>query len=225
MTPHETTNGDDPDEGVSTTTTTTKRFESLDARFGTEPDEIHVELRVGSPAYVRLRPGKYLQEGDAFRRDQLGMDSPVLGTWEVREITPERVVGTDPQDGSETEWSREEVEKGLAVGRYSTNLTDFERVSTYEVGSWDEFDPDDDDDGPRYTGRPYVAVVAYGDNGLKYGRRYRYADRDSTELVLWTRDVPRSGFPDGVAERLDRRVHDALEAEGYEVVESDQSGA
>lgn len=201
------------------TTATTRRFESLDARFGTDPDEIYIEVRLGSPAYIHVREGQYLQEGDAFHRDQLGMDSPVLDTWEVVDVTSERVVGRDLDTGERVEWSREEVEKGLAIGRYSTNLTDFEWVSVYQVGSWDEYDPDEDS-GSRYTGRPYVAVVAYGDNGLKYGRRYRLVEPDSSDVVLWKQDVPRGGFSDEVAERLDERVRQALRAEGYEGDES-----
>lgn len=72
--------------------------------------------------------------------------------------------------------------------------------------------------GYRYTGHPYVSVVAYGDNGLKYGRRYRFVDRESNALELWKEDEPRDGFSDAVTARLDQRVRDALEAEGYTVI-------
>lgn len=202
------------------TTSTTKRFEGLDARFGTDPNEIYVEVRVGSPAYVRLRAGDYLQEGDAFHRDEIGIESPTLKTWEVTEITPDTVVGRDLDDGDEMTWEREDIEKGLAIGRYSTNVTDFERVSVYQAGSWADHDPDADDSGTRYTGQPYVSVVAYGDNGRKYGRRYRFVEPESDELELWKEDEPRNGFSEDVAERLDRHVRDALEAEGYTLSES-----
>lgn len=212
-------------EEQSTTTTTTKRFESFDARFGTDPKEIHIELRMGSHAYIRLREGDYLQEGDAFHREQLGVNSPTLDTWEVIDITPEIVVGRDLATGDEVAMDREGVEKGLAVGRYSTNLTDFEWVSVYQVGDWDDYDPEDDDSGTRYTGQPYVSVVAYGDNGLKYGRRYRFVEPESDRLYLWKEDGPLRRFSDEVADRLDRRVRTALEAEGYTVTEQEVDGA
>lgn len=202
-----------------TTETTTRRFEGFDARFGTDPDEIYLELRLGSPAYVHLREGDYLQEGDAFHREQIGTDSPTLATWEVVDITPATVVGRDVATGEGVAMDRADVEQGLAVGRYSTNLTEFEWVSVYQVGDWDDYDPDDEGSGTRYTGRPYVAVVAYGDNGLTYGQRYRFVDPDADELVLWKVDRPIRGLPDEVAEQLDARVRTALEAEGFVVTE------
>lgn len=204
---------DEPD--IETTTTTTRRIAGHDALFGTDPDELYLELRVGRPSYIRVRVGDYLQEGDAFHRDQLGMDSPTIATWEVVEITPGRVVGRDIRDDEPAEWERAAIEQGLAVGTYSTNLTDFERLSVHEVGRRGE---DDGSDGEyRYTGAPYVAVVAYGDNGLKYGRRYRFADEEAATLELWTQDDPVEGLDRTVRERLDQRVREALEADGYTV--------
>ncbi|WP_435194763.1 hypothetical protein [Natronomonas sp. EA1] len=202
-----------------TTTATTKRFKGFDARFGTDPAEIYIELRMGSPAYIHLRAGEYLQEGDVFHREQLGVRSPTLDTWEVVEITPERVVGRDIETGDTVTWDRETVEKGLAIGRYSTNLTDFEWVSVYQVGRWDDYDPEEGDAGTRHAEQPYVSVVAYGDNGRKYGRRYRFAEPEAGELYLWREDRPFGGFDETVVERLDERVREALEAEGYTVVE------
>lgn len=208
------------DDENGTTTTTTKRFEGFDARFGTDPEEIYIELQTGSPAYIHVREGDYLQEGDVFHRERAG-DSPRLATWEVVEITPEHVTGRDLDTGETVTMDREAVEKGLAVGRYSTNLTDFEWISVYQVGRWANYDEDDRESGTRYTGRPYVSVVAYGDNGRKYGRRYRFVSPESKKLYLWKEDKPLGGFRDEVADRLDRRVRDALEAEGYAVTETE----
>lgn len=201
-----------------TTTATTKRLKGYDARFGTDPEEIYIELRMGSPAYIHVKEGDYLQEGDAFHRDQLGIDSPILDTWEVIDITPESVVGRSLASGEEIAWDREEIETGLAVGTYSTNLTDFEWVSVYQVGSWQDYDEEAEGTGLRYAGRPYVSVVAYGDNGLKYGRRYRFVEPGSTELYLWKQDEPAGGFREEIEKRLDDRVGHALESEGYRVV-------
>lgn len=186
-------------------TDTIKRFEGFDARFGTDADELYVELQAGRPAYIRVREGDYVQEGDAFHREWLGVSSPALETWEVVEITPEEVRGEHVETGAPTVWDRADLEKGLAVGRYSTNLTDFEMVSVYEAGAWSSDD------------EPYVSVVAYGDNGLKYGRRYRFTAPESNTLELWRTDEPRQGFTDTQAERFDRRVRAALEDDGYTV--------
>lgn len=134
-----------------------RRLPGLEARFVAEPNEIFVELCAGRPSYVRLR------EGDAEYRERTGESTP-LQSWTVTDVTPERV-RADGEDGGESrEWSRTGVERGLAVGTYSTGLTDFERVSTLEVGG-------------RGDDEPYVTVIAYGDNGLKYGRGYRFDDR------------------------------------------------
>lgn len=201
-------------------TTTTRRFTGYDATFGTDPDAISIELQAGRPSYIRVEEGHYLQEGDAFHRDELGMRSPTIATWEVVDISPEQVVGRDIETGEEAKWDRETIEQGLVVGTYSTNLTDFERLSVHEVGQRGDQD-EDSGGGHRYIGPPYVAVVAYGDNGLKYGRRYRFADEPSSILELWTQDEPVEQLGEEVRARLDQRVRAALEADGYEVAESE----
>lgn len=205
----------EPDVSV----TETKRYAGYGATFGTDPDEVFIELRSGSPAYIRLAVGDYLQEGDAFHRERLGENAAAVDTWTVTEITPATVEGRHVDSGEVRDWPREDVEKKLAVGTYSTNLTDFERVSVYQVGRHDDYDPDHDGSGLRYRGRPYVSVVAYGDNGLKYGRRYRFAAPGSNEVFIWKQDEPAGGFSEDVEARLDRRVRAALEAEGYQVVD------
>lgn len=207
----------------ATETTTTKRLEGFPARFGTEPDEIYLELRLGSPAHIHLREGDYLQEGDTFHREQLSLSSPTLATREVIEITPELVHGRELETGEEVAWDREEIERGLAHGTYSTNLTDFEWISVYQVGRWRDVDTDADESDLRYRGRPYVSVVANGDNGLKYGRRYRFVEPDATEIYLWKQDEPAGGFSDEAEDRLDERVTGALEAEGFQVVDAPAS--
>ncbi|QIO25107.1 hypothetical protein [Haloarcula sp. JP-L23] len=201
------------------TTSTTKRFKGFDAIFGTDPDEIYIELRLGRPAYIRLHEGKYLQEGDVYHREQLGMASPTLDTWEIREIDEETVVGEDIETRDRMTWDREEVERGLAVGKFSTNLTDFETVSVIQTGRWEDYDRDGDEAGYRYTGRPYVMVVAYGDNGLKYSRRYQFVDDEERTLELWTQDASIEQFADEIAARFDERIHEALEADGYDLAE------
>lgn len=189
--------------------------------FGTDHDELFIELLRGRPTYIRLNVGSYLQEGDAFHRTQTGPESPTVATWEVVEVTPDVVVGRDIHTGDERQWERAELETKLAVGTYSTSLTDFEWISVYQAGSWADYHPEVHNGGTRFVARPYVAVVAYGDNGLKYGSRYRFTSPESNELVLWKRDAPAGGFSDDVEARLDDRIREALAADGYRVVSAD----
>lgn len=201
------------------TTTTTRRLAGSEATVGTDPDEIAIELRAGRPSYIHVAEGHLIYEGDAAHRDHLGAEAPTVRTWTVETIAPDRVVGRDRATDEPTEWDRGALEHGLAVGTYSTNLTDFERLSVHEVGRRDGGEPGDDASPFRHTGQPYVAVVAYGDNGLKYGRRYRFVEDSSATLALWTQDEPVEHLASAVAERLDQRVHEALEADGYAVAE------
>lgn len=210
---------DDPETDV--TVTETRQYAGYGATFGTDPEEVSIDLRTGSPAYIRLRVGDLLREGDAAHHEQHRTAGPAVDRWEVVEITPESVAGRHLEIGEETTWPRHEIEKKLAVGTFSTDLTDFERVSVYQVGRHEDHDPDADDTGLRFRGRPYVSVVAYGDNGRKYGRRYRFADPDSNAVYLWKQDEPAGGFSPEIEARLDRRVTAALEAEAYRVVDDE----
>jgi hypothetical protein len=182
-----------------------------EVRVGTDPDELYVEWRPGRAVYYRVRVGGHIKDADS------DVSSPRIREWEVTEITPERVVGADTKSGESREWDRETLERGLVVGSYATNLADFALVTCYPVGSWDDFEVDDGDDY-AYHGRPYVTVVAYGDNGQKYGRRYRFVeDGNATDLELWDEDVKTRTIPAAARERLDAVVHDALTADGYVV--------
>lgn len=139
------------------------------------------------------------------------------------EITPEVVVGRDVETDEEITWDRKEIERGLAHGKFSTNLTDFEWISVYQVGRWREFDAEADYSDLRYRGQPYISVIAYGENGLKYGRRYRFAELDPEEINLWKEDVTAGGFNEDTVRRLNEIVHAALDAEGYTVVDAPRS--
>lgn len=180
-----------------------------------EGDEIFIELHPGRPAYVRLRVGDYLQEGDASHREQFQTTSPSLATWEIVEITPERVVGRHVDSDETSTWARADIERALAIGTYSTNLTDFERISVHLIGRRDEDGSTAENHRPALTNEAFVSVVAYGDSGLKYGRRYRFLEAGSKTLELWDWDEPEGGFPDEVEVRLDEVVRSALLADGF----------
>ena len=183
-----------------------------EARVGTDRDELRVEWRPRRAVYHRVRAGDLIKDADA------DVSSPRIDEWRVTEITPDRVVGEDTKTGAVREWDRETLERGLVIGNYATNLTDFELVTVYPVGSWDDYGTEGDDDGDEhvYHGRPYLTVVAYGDNGQKYGRRYRFVEEgDDTDLELWEEDVKTERIDDELRSRLDEVIESALESDGY----------
>jgi hypothetical protein len=182
-----------------------------EARIGTEPDELRVEWRPGRAVYHRVRVGDLLKDADA------DVSSPRIDEWRVTEITPARVVGEDTGTGAVREWDRETLERGLVIGNYATNLTDFELVTAYPVGSWDDYGTDEGDEY-AYHGRPYLTVVAYGDNGQKYGRRYRFVeDGNATDVKLWEEDTKTGRIGEALRTRLDEVIGTALESDGYRV--------
>jgi hypothetical protein len=182
-----------------------------EARIGTAPDELRVEWRPGRAVYHRVRVGDLLKDADS------DVSSPRIDEWRVTAITPDRVVGEDTKTGAVREWDRETLERGLVIGNYATNLTDFELVTAYPVGSWADYGTDEGDEY-AYHGRPYLTVVAYGDNGQKYGRRYRFVeDGNDTDIELSEEDMKTERIGDDLRARLDAVVEAALETDGYRV--------
>ncbi|WP_439027280.1 hypothetical protein [Haloarchaeobius sp. DT45] len=179
-----------------------------------EPDEIFIEWRPTRPVYFRVA------EGDIVKHADRDVESPLIKKWTVTEITPDHVVAERVTDGEVDirEWNREEFERKLVTQTYATNLTDFERVTVHQFGHWDI---DEVEHGEHtYVGEPYVMVLAYGNNGEKYGRRYHFVSRDrDTDVTLWRQDLAISRLPVELVDRLDERVSSALEAEGYQVVD------
>jgi hypothetical protein len=182
-----------------------------EARIGTDPDEVRVEWRPGRAVYLRVREGDIVKDADS------DVSSPRIDEWRVTDITADRVVAEHTKTGTAREWDRETLERGLVVGNYATGLTDFELVTCYPVGSWADYGSDEGDEY-AYHGRPYVTVVAYGDNGQKYGRRYRFlAEGNDTDLELWEEDMKTERIGDDLRARLDEVVESALENDGYAV--------
>jgi hypothetical protein len=183
-----------------------------EARVGTDPEEVRVEWRPGRAVYHRVRVGDVVKNADA------DVSSPRIAEWRVTEITADRVVGEETKTGDRREWDRETLERGLVIGNYATNLTDFELVTAYPVGSWADYGSDEGDEY-AYHGRPYLTVVAYGDNGEKYGRRYRFVeDGNDTDVELWEADVKTERIDKALQARLDEVVESALESDGYRLV-------
>lgn len=183
-----------------------------EARVGTDPEEIRVEWRPGRAVYHRIREGDLIKDADS------DVSSPRIDEWRVTEITADRVVGEDTKTGEVREWDREVLERSLVIGNYATNLTDFELVTAYPVGSWADYGTDEGDEY-AYHGRPYLTVVAYGDNGRKYGRRYRFVeDGNDTDLELWEEDMKTERIAAELRARLDEVIESALIDDGYRLV-------
>jgi hypothetical protein len=182
------------------------------------PDELYVEWRPGRAVYYGVRVGDRIKDADA------DVESVRIDEWEVTEVTPDRVVGRNAKTGDEQTWDREDMERYLVTGRYATNLSDFALVTAYPVGSWEGYDPEATT-GLEYHGRPYLTVVAYGNNGEKYGLRYRFTDEgDRTHVTLAEKDPKVSRLTPEMRDRLDEVVRSALEDDGY-VVETPPENA
>jgi hypothetical protein len=173
------------------------------------PDRVYVERRAAQPVYFGIRVGDRLKDADA------DVSSPRITEWTVTEITPDRLVGEHVGTGERREFERERVERGLVVGNYATDLSEFARVAVHAVGNPETAGPDADDGSHR--GRPYVTVVAYGNNGRKYGLRYRYVDPDGGTVARWEEDPLVAALDPDLRERLFETVEAALAAEEYVV--------
>lgn len=175
------------------------------------PDELHVQWRPGRPVYYGVRAG------DRIKNAAADVESVRIDEWEVTEITPDRVDGRHVRTGEETTWDREALERGLVVGRYATNLSEFAVVTVHPTGSWAAYDPEATS-GPEYRGRPYLTAIAYGNNGEKYGRPYRFvAEGDGDAVELAEEDPKIARLSAEMRAHLDDVVRSALEDDGYAV--------
>lgn len=181
------------------------------------PDELHIQWRPGRPVYYGVRVG------DRIKNAASDVASVRIDEWEVTEITPEAVAGRHVRTGEETTWDREALERAVVVGRYATNLSEFALVTAHPVGSWAAYDPEAAP-GLEYRGRPYLTVIAYGNNGEKYGRRYRFvAEGDAARVELTEEDPKIARLSESMRAHRDEVVTAALEDDGY-LVRPSQSG-
>lgn len=212
------------DAGMPRTGESLRPLDDGELLVGTDPRVLVVRPRAGHPETIRVRVGDHVFEGDVEHLERVGTDSPRIADWEVTEITPMAVRARNVRSGDDIEWERATFERGLASGTYATALTDFETVTVSRVGHWAVYEAVDPGsatpagDHERVAGEPYVSVVAVGDNGRTYRRRYRLLDPGTAEVELLRADDPRVGHAPAVARRLEARVQDALRAEGYDVV-------
>ena len=212
---------------------TGRDFGGAPAHVATASDRIAVQLRAGSPATVHVRLGDVVYEGDPQRLRRIGGRTPRIDAWEVVAVTPAEVTGRDVDSGELRTWDRVAFERGLTTGEYAVELVEFLSVGVRRV---------DPADGRQAR----VVATAYGNDGLRYVRRYRVVvderggvdggsegedgddgerrtDRerrdgeDGARLEPWSDAPAVANLPDDLRADFDRRVRDALRMEGYVV--------
>lgn len=184
-----------------------------EALVSRDPNRVTIEWRRIQPLHYEVRLGDRLKNADA------DVSSPRIDEWVVTDITPTEVVGDHATSGDSRRFDRADVERGLVIGRYATDLSAFPRVAVHTVGNWDVYDPEADDTDVVYRGRPYVTVVAHGNNGRTYGLRYRFTDgRADAPVTLWETDVSVDALDESLRARLSTAVEAALGDAGHAVV-------
>lgn len=187
-----------------------RTVQGREARVHTIPDEIYIEWRPGRPVYFGVKIGDRIKDAD---RD---VESAHITEWEVVEITPETVVGINEKTGERTEFERRELEQGLLLRRYATNLSDFATVVVHTVGNWADHDAAVEAGEPARE--PCLGVVVFGNNGEKYGRRYRFTEPGETaEVELLDEDPSIGRLSPEMQTKLDETVVEALHEDGYEL--------
>ncbi|WP_157572920.1 hypothetical protein [Halogranum rubrum] len=187
-----------------------RTIQGRETRVRTIPDEIYVEWRPGRPVYFGVRVGDHIKDAD---RD---VESAHITEWEVVEITPETVVGVNQKNGERTEWDRRDLEQRLVTRQYATNLSEFATLTVHPVGSWESYEAATDADKP--TREPSVNVVVFGNNGEKYGRRYRFVEPgETTRIELLDQDASIERLDSELQRQLDETVSQALDEDGYTV--------
>jgi hypothetical protein len=209
MEPDETDGSDGERARGGTVRTVRREIQGHEARVRTDPESVFVRWRPERPVYVALHVGDRLTDADA------DVSSPRITEWEVVDVTAARVVGKDVRTGERRAWTREAIERGLVVGQYATNLSGFAAVTVHPIGSWPDGRPEA---RGIYRGRPYLTVVAYGDSGATYGRRYRFLTPDDARTVAIRDEDPAvARLPASLRDLFDSAVRAALDDAGYDV--------
>lgn len=179
-------------------------YTARDRRVGTAPDRITVQPRPGGPARIHVRVGDVVYEGDPRKLRRIGGRTPRIDAWKVVDVAPDRVTARHVDTGVEFDWDRAALETGLLTGRYAVDLVEFVAVGVRR----------------NYPGRgrpDTVIVTAYGNDGLRYVRRFVVLGETdgAVRVAPWTETPAVSGLPASLRRALDRRVATALENDGY----------
>jgi hypothetical protein len=196
--------------GDGTTNVEHRTVQGREARVYSVPDQVYIEWRPGRPVYFGVNVGDRIKDAD---RD---VESAHITEWEIVEITPERVVGVNEKTGERTEWDRRELEQGLLLRRYATNLSEFATVVVHTVGNWADYDAATETE--TAAREPCLGVVVFGNNGEKYGRRYRFTEPGETaEVELMDEDPSIERLSPELQAKLDETVAEALSEDGHTV--------
>jgi len=185
-------------------------IDGIDALVNTDPGEIFIDLPASNPRYIRVQEGDRIQEGDVSTHTTAEMAGPSLTNWSIESITAETVTGTNTETGETREWDRSQLIHRLGAREFSAELTTFDRISVTEIGEWRERHSVEATEEEK----PYVIVIAYGNNGEKFTQLYaatESGDWDSLEVVQ--KDTTIQDFSDELRNRFDDAVHTTLEVE------------
>lgn len=169
-------------------------------RTTSDRPEIYLQSTTGRPRFIRVAAGDLLWEGD---REPV---PTTLRTWVVDRVDETTVRAVDAESGEEQTWERAWVERRLSTGGMSTNLGGVEWVRLRE---W-----------PHPTGGTYLTVLAHGDNGRTYVRRYRPVDDERRVVELWTDDPEARWLTEAGRATLDHEVATAIAATGVTLREA-----
>jgi len=188
----------------------TRTIDGVEALVNVDPREIFIDLPASNPRYIRVQEGDRIQEGDVGTQSTAEMAGPRLTHWVIESITEETVLGRDTETHETREWDREQLIQRLAAGEFSAELVTFDRVSVTEIEEW----------GGRHSPKgaeevkPYVVIIAYGNNGGKFTQLYaatEVGDWESLEVVQQDSHV--QAFSDELRTHFDAAVREALEVE------------
>lgn len=189
-----------------------RTIEGVETLVSTESGEIFVDVPGTNSRYIRVEEGDTVQEGDIRSRTAEELESDSLRKWTIETIGPETVIGTDRETGERREWDRDSLDRKLAIGGLSTDLTDFERVNI--GGGADESERNG-------RGSNEVPVTVYGNDSRKFTQTYRRIDDDvgddERRLELAESDERVERFDPDLRERFDQAVELALRNDGYAV--------
>lgn len=190
-----------------------RTIDDVEALVYPEPGEIFIDVPADEPQYIRVEEGDTIQEGDIRSHTEAELESPSLGRWTVERIGRKTVVGTDQDTGERREWVRQSLEKQLAIGGFSTELTDFDRVTVTGGAKPSNHEGQSE--------REAVILNLYGNDGQEFTQTYRLIDERAgngeRHVELTKPDKRVETFENDLRERFDRAAERALRDEGYTV--------
>lgn len=187
-----------------------RTIDGVKALVSTDPGEIFIDLPASNPRYIRVQESDRIQEGDVGTRTHAEIAEPLLANWKIDSITAKIVTGTDDDTSEIREWDREQLIQRLSAGEFSAELTTFDRVSVTEIEEWRERHSVEGTEEVR----PYVIVIAYGNNGEKFTQLYAATESgDWISLEVVQQDTNIQNFSEELRKRFDDAVHKSLEVE------------